>query len=108
MSGSASRLRVCGIDEIAVGAKLQVNAPGLPTLALYRVGAMEFYCTDDICTHGSTSLTEEGELEGPIIECGAHGGKFDVRTGEACAPPCVEPLRTYPVTLEEGWVYVDA
>jgi nitrite reductase/ring-hydroxylating ferredoxin subunit len=32
-----------------------------------------------------------------LIECPLHQGLFDVRTGEAMGPPCVEPVRTFAV-----------
>jgi nitrite reductase/ring-hydroxylating ferredoxin subunit len=102
------RLRVCAIDDVMIGGRLQVDLPGLPTLAVFRVAHREFHCTDDLCTHGNASLSAEGELQGHVVECGWHGGKFDVRTGEACGPPCVEPLKTYPVSLDDGAVYIEA
>lgn len=42
-----------------------------------------------------------------IIECPFHGGTFDIRTGEAIDFPCVLPLKSYPVTVEGGGVYVN-
>jgi p-cumate 2,3-dioxygenase ferredoxin component len=102
------RLRVCAIDDVMIGGKLQVDLPGLPTLAVFRVAHGEFHCTDDLCTHGNASLSVDGELQDHVVECGWHGGKFDVRTGEACGPPCIEPLKIYPVSLDDGAVYIEA
>lgn len=87
---------------------LQVAVPGYPPLAVYRVNEAEFYCTDDTCTHGAASLADEGILEGYIVECSWHEGKFDVRTGQPCALPCTVPLKTYPVIVEGDEVVLRA
>ena len=36
-----------------------------------------------------------------------HNGKFDIRTGEACALPCTEALRMFPVTVAGAEVFID-
>jgi p-cumate 2,3-dioxygenase ferredoxin subunit len=107
MSDGKSRVRLCAVDDIETGEMLQVSAPGLPSLAVYRVGDEEFYCTQDLCTHGNASLSDEGDLQGHIIECSWHEGKFDIRTGQPCALPCTEALKTFPVTLADGDVFIE-
>jgi nitrite reductase/ring-hydroxylating ferredoxin subunit len=56
--------------------------------------------TDDHCTHGPGSLSD-GYLDGFEIECDFHNGKFDIRTGEVTAPPCMIPVKTYKVIIEK-------
>ena len=103
----AKRLvRVCSRDDVESGATFQVNMPDLPKLAIYRVGD-QFYCTDDECTHGAASLSDEGDLNGYIIECTWHEGKFDIRTGLPCALPCTAALKSYPVVLQDEDVFVE-
>lgn len=92
-------LSVCNVDELAEGEMRRVTLPGFPPLAVYRVDG-SFFVTDDMCTHGEASLTEDGELEGFQIICSWHFGKFDIRTGDFLASPCNRPLRTYPVAVE--------
>jgi nitrite reductase/ring-hydroxylating ferredoxin subunit len=106
MSEPTGRKRVCSVADVESGAMISVNIEGLPRLAVYRVGD-EFYCTQDLCTHGAASLSDEGDLNGYIIECTWHDGKFDIRTGVPCALPCTEALRTFPVSIEGGEVYID-
>lgn len=74
-------------------------------VALYGVDG-EVYATDNICTHGHARLCD-GFLEGTEIECPLHQGKFDVRTGKAMCAPLSEDIRTYPVKIENGRVFVD-
>jgi nitrite reductase/ring-hydroxylating ferredoxin subunit len=92
--------------EMADNDMKRLEPEGVPPVALYRIDGA-FYATDDTCTHGQVSLTE-GELEADgVVFCPFHGGSFDVRTGEALSPPCVVPLNSYPVMVEEGRLYVD-
>jgi p-cumate 2,3-dioxygenase ferredoxin component len=107
MSDGKLRVRLCAVDDIEEGAMLQVTPPGFPVLTVYRVGESEFYCTDDTCTHGSASLSEEGDLQGYIVECNRHGGKFDIRNGQPCGLPCIEPLQTFRVVVEGGEVFIE-
>jgi naphthalene 1,2-dioxygenase system ferredoxin subunit len=79
------------------------EAGGRP-IALYHVEG-EFFATDDLCSHGQARLSE-GYLENGQIECPLHQGCFDVKTGRATAAPCSIPIRTYPVKVEEGHLYV--
>lgn len=99
------RIRACTIGDVEDGAMLRVDAPG-EAIALYRVGDA-YFATSDVCTHGQSSLSEEGELDGFVIECGWHFGRFDIRTGAVAASPCTHPLRTYAVTVEDDEVFVD-
>lgn len=73
-------------------------------LALYSVNG-EVFVTSNTCTHGQARLCD-GFLEGHEIECPLHQGKFDVRTGKATCAPVTDDLRTYPVKIEGGRVYV--
>ncbi len=73
-------------------------------IALYGVGG-EVFATDNICTHGHARLCD-GFLEGLEIECPLHQGKFDVRNGKPTCAPVTEPLRSYPVKIEGGRVWL--
>ena len=98
------RLELCKVGELSDGDVRRVAAGGL-TLAVYNVDG-EFFVNDDACTHGPGSLSE-GFLEGDVIECNFHQGKFNVRTGEVAAPPCMVPVKTYRAIVENGVVYIE-
>jgi naphthalene 1,2-dioxygenase system ferredoxin subunit len=74
-------------------------------IALYKVGGTVF-ATDNTCTHGQARLCD-GFLDGYEIECPLHQGKFDIRTGRATCAPAAQDLRSYPVRIENGQVFVD-
>ncbi len=81
---------------------IDINAK---SIALYQVGG-EIFATDNICTHGNARLCD-GFLEGHEIECPLHQGKFDIRNGKAMCAPLTEDIRTYPVKIEGGRVFVE-
>lgn len=79
-------------------------AVGGRDIALYNVDG-DVYATDNICTHGQARLCD-GFLDGHEIECPLHQGKFDVRTGQARCEPVTQAVRSYPVRIEAGRVYL--
>ena len=74
-------------------------------IALARVGG-DFFAIDDTCPHAEASLSE-GRLEGFAIECPHHGARFDLRDGRFLTLPAVAPVRSYPVAVEDGAVFVE-
>ncbi len=92
-------------DELAEGAVRAVSVQGYPPIAVYNLGG-SFFATDDTCTHGNASLAE-GDIEGDEIICPFHEGSFDIRSGEAVGPPCLEPVRTYPVAVVDGAIQIE-
>jgi naphthalene 1,2-dioxygenase ferredoxin component len=78
---------------------------GVP-LAVFEVEGA-YYVTSNRCTHGLARLSG-GYLEGYLIECPVHQGRFDIRTGEVKGPPCTEPLPTFPVRHEGEAILVSA
>lgn len=97
---------LCRVDEVTEARPLGIDREGLPPIAVYQVGD-EYLATSNVCTH-SYALLSDGFQEGDEIECAVHGGRFDIRTGEAAAFPCEEPLRTYPVSVVDGALTVPA
>lgn len=97
---------LCATSEVPEGEIRRGELPCGHAVAIYQVDG-QFYVTDDICSHGEASLSEDGSLEGHEVECSWHFGRFDIRTGDACAMPCETPIRTWPVKIEEGRVFVD-
>jgi nitrite reductase/ring-hydroxylating ferredoxin subunit len=103
------------VSEFQPAAPLDSLKPGEVTaakvgrlqLALYLVDGQP-YCTEDICTHEECFISDGGFVEGDEVECPCHGARFNVKTGEVTSPPADEPLRTFPVEIRDGQVYVSA
>lgn len=73
-------------------------------LAVYQVEG-GLCATADSCPHAGAVLSEGG-LEGPVVTCPRHGSRFDVRTGERLRGPADDPLRTFELVEEGGYVYL--
>src|SRR5450755_250435 len=95
--------KVCRAEEIAEGTALLIE--GDQPLAVFHVGD-EFFATDDTCTHAKFSLAD-GYLEGAEVVCALHEARFCLRTGRVLSPPAIVPLRTHPVRIEAGEVFVE-
>ncbi len=104
-NATMSEIAACATEELAPDEILQVFVEGRAPIAVYNLDG-EFFATDDTCTHGDASLAE-GDIEDGEVVCPFHMGAFDIRTGEATAPPCVIPIRSYPVRIEGGTVYIE-
>lgn len=95
---------VAAATDLFEGAAIAVTPDG-HDIALYLIdGAV--YATGNLCTHGNARLCD-GFLEGHEIECPFHQGRFDVRTGAACGEPATQALKTWPVKMEAGRVYLN-
>lgn len=64
------------------------------------------HAIDDYCTHGQSSLSEDGELCGLIVHCGLHRAQFDVTTGQVQRGPTRQSLRSYEIVIEGALVRV--
>jgi len=104
MPPAAKHLDLCATSDVAPGAALKVEVEDL-ALAVFNLDG-KFFVTDDLCTHGPGSLSE-GYIDGDIVECNFHNGQFNIRTGEVVAPPCMVPIKTYPVTVLDGRVTIE-
>jgi naphthalene 1,2-dioxygenase system ferredoxin subunit len=73
-------------------------------IAIFNVGG-KFYATSDICTHAHAHLSD-GYIEGDVVECPLHQGRFHIPTGRAISAPVTEDVRTFPVRVEGGRIFV--
>jgi 3-phenylpropionate/trans-cinnamate dioxygenase ferredoxin subunit len=79
---------------------------GDKTYAVYNT-ENGFFATDGLCTHEDQHLAD-GLVLDDIIECPLHQGRFHIPTGKAkTAPVCID-LKTYPVQVVDGEIYLQA
>jgi 3-phenylpropionate/trans-cinnamate dioxygenase ferredoxin subunit len=90
---------------LAVGSLTRVEPNGVP-ICLVRLNDDRLFAISDVCSHEEVELSD-GELDGDEVECPAHGSRFDVRTGEVSGLPAEQPVATYPVSVEDGEVFVE-
>ncbi len=100
-----ARQRVASVDELSVESMKRVDVEGTQ-VCLAHAEDGNFYALNDVCTHEEFFLSD-GELWGMDVECPQHGSRFNLVTGKVTGLPAVIPAKTYPVTVEDGDVYLD-
>jgi 3-phenylpropionate/trans-cinnamate dioxygenase ferredoxin subunit len=94
------------LSEIPPGAYRLVDAEPIP-IGVYNC-AGELFAIEDRCSHDDGPLCEGMWDEGDCrVVCPRHGATFDLRTGAALTLPAYLPVRTFPVRVEDGVVFVD-
>jgi nitrite reductase (NADH) small subunit/3-phenylpropionate/trans-cinnamate dioxygenase ferredoxin subunit len=91
------------IEDVPDGRGATVELAGGAELALYNVGG-EFYAIENFCPHKGAPLAD-GRLCGHTVECGWHGWRFDVRTGQCLTNR--GDVESYKVVIEEGWIKIE-
>lgn len=104
MSTALSFVAVARLHEIPTDRGLRVVVEGIG-IGLYRVGET-IYAMEDACPHAGYPLSE-GELEGCIISCRAHGWPFDIRTGFDPDNADGFPIPCFAVEVEGDEVRID-
>jgi 3-phenylpropionate/trans-cinnamate dioxygenase ferredoxin component len=97
-------VRVVRLEELGPGELRLVTVNGT-RVVLARVGDTVYAC-EEMCAHQGGPLSE-GKLSGTRLACPWHGWHFDVRTGACVMPSRGGPVRTYPVRIEAGEVWVE-
>lgn len=80
-----------------------VTANGEPVVLANWEG--EVYALEDICSHQDFPLSD-GEVDNGEIECIFHGARFDLKTGKAMCLPAIRPVKSYPVEIRDGEIFV--
>lgn len=100
-----SRITVCPVGTLAEGEAVKIDGPS-EAIAVFNVQGV-FYATTDHCSHGNASMSEGYVEDDGTVECPLHAARFCLKTGTALCQPATEPLATYPVTVEDGTIYVE-
>lgn len=97
-------IEVCAVAEIDEEDVVRFDY-GEISFAVYRSPEGDCYATDGFCTHERVHLAN-GLVLGHYIECPKHNGRFDYTTGEPVRKPACRALKTYPVKIENGAIYI--
>lgn len=96
--------RVAKTSDVPAGRGLAVRVGGRE-IGIFRVGD-RYHALDNACPHAGAPLSE-GDLEGPIILCSAHGWQFDVTSGISTDQSFVAPIPCFAVRVEGDEILVD-
>lgn len=98
-------IEACSTDDIEQEDLMRFDHDGR-TYAIYRSPDDDFFATAGLCTHEQVHL-EDGLVMDDTVECPKHNGVFNYKTGQALGAPVCVNLKTYPVKVEQGMVFVD-
>ncbi len=82
---------------------LSVDVQGVP-VAIFRTEE-GIFALDDICSHEYSRLSE-GEVWAGEVYCPKHGSRFHLRTGAVTGLPATKPVRSWPLKVENGEIWV--
>jgi len=68
-------------------------------------GDSGYYFIDEMCSHEDYSLYL-GCVQGDMIKCSLHGSRFQLKDGKALDDPAEDPIRSYPLKIEQGLILV--
>ena len=99
----AEWIKVATLEECPPGSLHRVMV-GMSPVVVANVDGF-IYAVMDRCSHEDLPLSD-GETEGTVIVCQYHGARFDLASGAPGGLPAVKPIKTFPVEIREGGVYI--
>ena len=96
MSDNAEWKTVATTGKVAAGEVVGATI-GDKEIAVYNLNGA-YFATDNICTHAFAFLSD-GWLDGDVIECPLHSGRFEVKTGKALGAPVTCDVKCYEVRV---------
>ena len=74
-------------------------------VALFRTDE-GIFALDDVCSHEYSRLSE-GEIWDGEVYCPKHGSRFALATGAVTGLPATQPVRSWPVKVEDGEIWIE-
>lgn len=90
-------------DAIPQGKAVTLHLPHF-RVAVFHIGS-EFFAIKDACPHAEYPLSKS-IVTGESVTCSSHGWKFNLRTGRGERGEPVTDVRTFPVEIRDGRVWV--
>jgi nitrite reductase/ring-hydroxylating ferredoxin subunit len=99
-----ARIKIATLADLSEETVTKVEVEG-KTIVIGLVDGTP-HAMDGRCSHMGQDLSK-GAKEGHIVRCRMHGAEFDLRTGEVLRNMQARQLKTYPVTVEGGEVFIE-
>ena len=91
--------------DLFEGAGIAVPPEG-QDIAIFKLEDGGVHAINNLCSHGNAKLCD-GFVEGHRVECPFHQALFDVRDGTVSCGPATEPVKSWPVKIENGRVFLN-
>jgi 3-phenylpropionate/trans-cinnamate dioxygenase ferredoxin component len=98
-------VRACATDDIDLEDVIRFDHAG-QSFVIIHSPEDTFHAMDGICSHEHVHLCDGLVMEG-IIECPKHNAQFNYRNGDAKRAPACINLRTFPVKVDNGAVFIE-
>lgn len=95
---------VFGESELLNGKMVAVRA-GSKAIVLCRSTEGVVSALEDRCSHAEVKLSR-GLFDGAEVTCPAHGARFEAASGKPLCMPAISPVRTFPVRVSDGRIWV--
>ncbi len=99
-----ARIKIATLTDLSEETLTKVEVDG-KMIVLGMVEGKPF-AMEGRCSHMGQDLSKGGK-EGHIVRCKMHGAEFDLRTGEVLRNMQAKKLKTYPVSVEGGEVFIE-
>ena len=100
------KVKVCGVGEIPPDGAAAFDVNGTK-VCVASVGDA-FFAVEDNCTHAQASLSEGYvDVAEATIECPLHNAVFSLKTGEALEFPAENPVKVFPLAVEDEALYIE-
>jgi NADPH-dependent 2,4-dienoyl-CoA reductase/sulfur reductase-like enzyme/nitrite reductase/ring-hydroxylating ferredoxin subunit len=99
-----SQVKALETNELPLGAKRVVKSGKTEILLIHCDAGI--VAVQSKCPHAGGPLEEGAVCNGRLV-CPWHMGTFALPGGELLEPPPMEPLKTYPVHVHDGHIFVD-
>ncbi len=97
-------VRVLSLADLAENTNRAFDIGGISVLVARTV--MGVFAIENMCSHAYQKL-EGGRMKAVHITCPLHGVRFDMRNGCPSGSLTDKPIRTFPVTIVDGAVFVE-
>lgn len=100
-----SEIEIGALDELKDVTRVTEGVP--EPIAIFKLPS-GVYAISDTCTHAETELSDgDVDEDDETVECMMHGALFHVPSGEVRALPATQPVKTYPVSVKDGRVFLE-
>ncbi len=101
-STTGTWIRVASDEELVTSMCVTLEGQAV---ALFRT-ADGVFALDDVCSHEYSRLSEGEVWEGEVY-CPKHGSRFSLATGAVTGLPATQPVRAWPVKIENGGIWIE-
>jgi 3-phenylpropionate/trans-cinnamate dioxygenase ferredoxin subunit len=83
------------------------NDDGIKKSVLLVKGSLKWYAVDNLCSHDNGPLGDGIiDLQNCSVQCGRHGAKFNLASGEVLSMPAITPIGSYELKEENGILFI--